>query len=240
MWVRWIHAYKLKTRSFWDVHLGSNVSWGWRKLLTIRSIIRPFIWFELGNGCKASAWFDMWDTNGPVMSHIMNRAISSAGFTTRDNVANVVHGTDWKWPQSWFMRFPSLSNFIVHVLQENKEDNLLWKASDGLFNEFSVIWSIVGKAVEMPSISPIWNDIISWLLPLSLKDNVSSIVRRLILASSVYFIWQERNNRIHSKPSRNEDQVAKIIVEMVRLKLTSINFKNKESVRLMKVIWKIA
>nr|GEZ47571.1 hypothetical protein [Tanacetum cinerariifolium] len=24
LWVRWIHAYKLKTRSFWDVHLGSN------------------------------------------------------------------------------------------------------------------------------------------------------------------------------------------------------------------------
>ncbi|GJW64978.1 reverse transcriptase domain, reverse transcriptase zinc-binding domain protein [Tanacetum coccineum] len=223
------------------------------------------------------------------MSHITNRAISSAGFTTRDNVANVVHGMDWKYPHSWFTRFLSLINFIVPVLQANKEDNLLWKATDGLFNEFSYdilrhsihlwlvmrrrlkthdrlrqwdagnylnlnvlryslcnlhpdshdhlffecsfsskVWSIVGKAAEMPSISPIWNDIISWLLPLSLKDNVSSIVGRLILASSAYFIWQERNNCIHFKPSRNEDQVAKIIVEMVRLKLASINFKNKE------------
>ncbi|GKA97206.1 hypothetical protein Tco_0825100 [Tanacetum coccineum] len=133
----------------------------------VKASILQIMPFEEGNGCKASAWFDIWDTNGLVMSHIMNRAISSVGFTTRDNVANVVHGTDWKWPQSWFMRFPSL-------------------------------------------------------------ENVSSIVGRLILALSVYFIWKECNNRIHSKPSRNEDQVAKIIVEMVRLKLASINFKNKK------------
>ncbi|GJQ95758.1 putative RNA-directed DNA polymerase [Tanacetum coccineum] len=257
LWVRWIHAYKLKTRSFWD-----NVSWGWRKLLTIRSIIRPFIWFELGNGCKASAWFDMWDTNGLVMSHIMNRAISSVGFTTRDNVANVVHGTDWKWPQSWFMRFLSLVSISWQSIRQRSNEvgwyRLVWSkygipghsihlwlvmkrrlktqdrlrqwgvgnnvnlnvlrcslcnlhpdSHDHLFFECSFsskVWSIVRKAAEMPSISLIWNDIIKC------------------------------NNRIHSKPSRNEDQVAKIIVEMVRLKLASINFKNKERVRLMKAI----
>ncbi|GJR59950.1 sodium/hydrogen exchanger 6 [Tanacetum coccineum] len=146
MWVRWIHAYKLKTRSFWDVHLGSN-----------------------------------------------------------EMVAKLLLGLICGTPMVLLCRILRIELLVV---PENKEDNLLWKASDGLFNEFS--------------------------------DNVSSIVGRLILASSAYFIWQERNNRIHSKPSRNEDQVAKIIVEMVRLKLASINFKNKESVRLMKAIWKIA
>lgn len=43
MWVRWIHSYKLKHRSFWDVRLEANVSWGWRKLLQIRNLIRPHI-----------------------------------------------------------------------------------------------------------------------------------------------------------------------------------------------------
>ncbi|GJW35941.1 hypothetical protein Tco_0058861 [Tanacetum coccineum] len=50
----------------------------------------------------------------------------------------------------------------------------------------------------------------------------------------------ERNNRVHAKPSRNEHQVAKIVVEMVRLKLASISFKNKLQVRQMKATWKIA
>ncbi|GJY37195.1 hypothetical protein Tco_0422573 [Tanacetum coccineum] len=199
-----------------------------------------------GNGCKASAWFDMWDTNGPVMSHITNRAISSVGFTTRDNVANKVS-------DRLFNEF-SVSIAWQSIRQRSNEVGwyrLVW-SKYGIPRHSIHLWlimkrrlqtqdrlSIVGKAAEMPSISPIWNNIISWLLPLSLKDNVSSIVGRLILASSAYFIWQERNNR-HSKPCRNEDQVAKIIVEMVRHKLASINFKNKERVRLMKAIWKIA
>ncbi|GKA60494.1 hypothetical protein Tco_0759901 [Tanacetum coccineum] len=82
-------------------------------------------------------------------------------------------------------------------------------------------------------------DIISWLMPLSLKDSVTSIVGRLIVALSANFIWQERNNRVRAKPSRNEHQVAKIVVETVRSKLASISFKNKLQVRQMKATWKI-
>ena len=67
-----------------------------------------------------------------------------------------------------------------------------------------------------------------------------SIVARLILVSSAYFIWQERNNRVHVKPSRNEDQVAKIIVEIVRSNLASIRFKNEARISQIKATWKIA
>ena len=279
LWVKWIHTYKLKNQSFWDVSLCSNVSWGWRKLLSIRSTIRPFIWYKLGNGCKASAWFDTWDTNGPVMPHITNRAIINAGFTSQDCVADMVQGTTWKWPHNWFVRFPSLSSFIVPIIQPNQEDKLVWKTINGSLKDFSVsdawhsirtrsnevdwyrlvwskygiprlsihlwlimrrrlktqdrlkqwdvgndvnlnllrcslcksqpdshdhlffecpfssrVWSIVLNVAELPNISPIWDDIVHWILPLSLKDNVASIVGRLIVAVSTYFIWQERNN----------------------------------------------
>ncbi|GJW39041.1 hypothetical protein Tco_0064886 [Tanacetum coccineum] len=104
----------------------------------------------------------------------------------------------------------------------------------------SKVWSIVTTYAELPIISPLWMDIISWLMPLSLKDSVTSIVGRLIVASSANFIWQERNNRVHAKPSRNEHQVAKIVVETVRSKLASISFKNKLQVMQMKATWKIA
>ncbi|GJU64014.1 reverse transcriptase domain-containing protein [Tanacetum coccineum] len=48
LWVRWIHAYKLKDRSFWDVPLAANVSWGWRKLLQIRNRVRNHFRYRLG------------------------------------------------------------------------------------------------------------------------------------------------------------------------------------------------
>ncbi|GKG11089.1 hypothetical protein Tco_0342489 [Tanacetum coccineum] len=49
LWVKWIHAYKLNGRNFWDVPLRGNMSWGWRKILQLRPIVREFIWHKIGN-----------------------------------------------------------------------------------------------------------------------------------------------------------------------------------------------
>ncbi|GJS04676.1 hypothetical protein Tco_0321184 [Tanacetum coccineum] len=50
LWVRWINAYKLKGRSFWDVPLKNYASWGWRKLIRIRNLVRPFFYGQVSNG----------------------------------------------------------------------------------------------------------------------------------------------------------------------------------------------
>ena len=55
LWVRWVHAYKLCGSSFWNVSSQGNLSWGWRSLLNIRNIIRPFLWYKVGNGHSISA-----------------------------------------------------------------------------------------------------------------------------------------------------------------------------------------
>ncbi|GJS64451.1 putative reverse transcriptase domain, reverse transcriptase zinc-binding domain protein [Tanacetum coccineum] len=58
LWVRWIHTYKLRNRSFWDLPIKDNVSWGWLKLLQLRVLVRPFFWVKLGNGRDTSVWHD--------------------------------------------------------------------------------------------------------------------------------------------------------------------------------------
>ncbi|GKC63304.1 putative RNA-directed DNA polymerase, partial [Tanacetum coccineum] len=47
LWVRWIHMYKLKDRTFWDVRPKASMSWGWRKLLQLREVVKPFF-MEVG------------------------------------------------------------------------------------------------------------------------------------------------------------------------------------------------
>ena len=59
------------------------------------------------------------------------------------------------------------------------------------------------------------------------------------MAASSYFVWQEHNNRIHGKATKNPDVVARVILDMVRLKLASIHFKKKVCVEKMKRTWKI-
>ncbi|GKD51017.1 hypothetical protein Tco_1279993 [Tanacetum coccineum] len=64
-----------------------------------------------------------------------------------------------------------------------------------------------------------------WILPIARKNNVICIVGRLIIAASSYYIWQERNNRLHVNGSRSVEQLASAILDIVRLKLGTIKFK---------------
>ncbi|GJY50518.1 hypothetical protein Tco_0441365 [Tanacetum coccineum] len=80
MWVRWIHSYKLKGRSFWDVRAHAYICWGWWKILQIRTYIGEFCWVPIGDG-KSSAWFDKWDVHCPLMEHLSPRIIARAGFS---------------------------------------------------------------------------------------------------------------------------------------------------------------
>ncbi|GKF43217.1 putative reverse transcriptase domain-containing protein [Tanacetum coccineum] len=52
LWVQWIHAYKLRGRSFWDVPYRGNMSWGWRNILKLHPLIRDFIWHKIGDGSE--------------------------------------------------------------------------------------------------------------------------------------------------------------------------------------------
>ncbi|PWA52589.1 reverse transcriptase zinc-binding domain-containing protein [Artemisia annua] len=131
MWVRWIHAYKLKNRSVLDVSLISDVSWGWRMLLQIRNIVRPYIWYKIGNGEKASVvWFDTWEVLCPLMDHVSYRAISNVGFDHQETVAAVISDGSWTWPHSWFSSFPVLNQVSVPTLHHDQIDTLHRKLLD--------------------------------------------------------------------------------------------------------------
>ena len=45
------------------------------------------------------------------------------------------------------------------------------------------------------------------------------------MAATAYFMWQERNNRIHGNGERNPKHITKIVADTVRLKLAFIHFK---------------
>ncbi|GJS51247.1 hypothetical protein Tco_0624609 [Tanacetum coccineum] len=44
LWVQWIHKYKIRGQNFWDIPFRGNMTWGWRKILQLRPVMRDFIW----------------------------------------------------------------------------------------------------------------------------------------------------------------------------------------------------
>lgn len=85
-----------------------------------------------------------------------------------------------------------------------------------------------------------WSAIVTLLQPLAKKNNVWGISGRLVFGASVYFIWQERNNRLFKRGSRDPSKLFEHIFAMVRPKLMTVRFRNSDVVKHVFSIWKIS
>ncbi|GJX49144.1 hypothetical protein Tco_0275989 [Tanacetum coccineum] len=72
---------------------------------------------------------------------------------------------------------------------------------------------------------PRFTDVITFLIPLSKGQSVVSIIARLLLAATTYYIWIERNSWLFEKKVSTIPQIVQVITSMVCLKLVSFKFK---------------
>ncbi|GJX84218.1 sodium/hydrogen exchanger 6 [Tanacetum coccineum] len=225
LWVKWVHTYKLKGHSFWDVPCRGDVSWGWRKLLQIRSIIRPFIWHKINNGKSTSAWFDRWADVCPLKDMFSNRDIARSGFSLDDLVNNLISDGVWDGV---------LRPFSVSCVW----DTIRTRAD--IVNWYNVVWSKVCVLWGMDSIPPRLIDVTTFITPISKGKTAISILSRLVLAATSYYIWLERNGRLFKKKTSSPDQIVDVIIYMVRLKLVTFKFKKMSTLsQLLLDQWKI-
>ncbi|GJV15420.1 reverse transcriptase zinc-binding domain-containing protein [Tanacetum coccineum] len=141
LWVKWIHEYKLKGRNFWDFPMRGNMSWGWRKILKLRPIIRKFIWSKIGNGRNTSLWFDTWADFEPLAAQISPRDIVRSGLSLQSKVQDVIHHGLWVWPQELLVKYPFLNNYNTPI-RDDARDTLVWRNIHGNVKKFSVsqVW----------------------------------------------------------------------------------------------------
>ncbi|XP_021993252.1 uncharacterized protein LOC110889984 [Helianthus annuus] len=281
------------------------MTWGWRKILSIRSSVRPFIWFLIRDGRKANAWYDNWCPLSPLGDFITPRRIHGAGFTMQTSVVDLIDNQNgWKWPIAWFDLYPVLNTLTAPLFVQNVPDKLVWKDRQANFSYFSAreawesirvrgaelhwvnlvwfsqciprhsfhlwlviknklkiqdrmgiwdagsatnlnlmccplckhgkdsrdhlffrcsyalqVWNRVKDMAYMDSIDANWESIIDWLSQHATNNSARSVVSKLVVAASSYFIRQERNNRLFSTNQRNATMIANIILHTVRLKL---------------------
>ncbi|GJY04654.1 hypothetical protein Tco_0370594 [Tanacetum coccineum] len=95
------------------------------------------------------------------------------------------------------------------------------------------------KMMQVQSNTAGWDNIINEFADMPNKSSVWSIVRRLCLASVVYYIWGERNNRVFRDEVCNWEVVLEMICETVRLKLIGLTVKNTKAVQLVAKKWNV-
>nr|XP_043630001.1 uncharacterized protein LOC122601300 [Erigeron canadensis] len=135
LWVKWVHTYRLRGRSFWDIPLRGNMPWSWKKLLAIRPLVRNHFWHSLGNGQNTFAWHDTWATCCPIIDIVTHRMIKEAGFESHSKVVEIIENGTWRLPSFWDNR---ILNTNVPLLQEHMMDSIKWRTDAGVLHDFSV------------------------------------------------------------------------------------------------------
>ncbi|GJR28254.1 hypothetical protein Tco_1104486 [Tanacetum coccineum] len=252
--VKWIHIYKLRGRSLWEILLRGKMSWGWCKILQVRPLVRQSIWYRLGYGLKVSTWYDNWCPfsllSAKVNNGISNRDIYEARFQLSAKVNNVIMNGNWLWLNDWHSKFCMLYSMVVPHLNPHANDSLYWKDLRKLEVGFRLLLRgiplglvVFGDHLKpymrMPNIPLSLSLIVDFLLPLASKKSARIIIVKLVFAAAFYFIWHERNNRLFAQHKRTPDQVIDSIISTVRLKLISCKFKKTENVQRILRIWKI-
>ncbi|GKA89031.1 hypothetical protein Tco_0810843 [Tanacetum coccineum] len=58
------------------------------------------------------------------------------------------------------------------------------------------------------------------------NKSIMTILRRIVFAASVYYIWNERNKRLFGNEKRSQNEVLLTIINNIRMKLASLKVKN--------------
>ncbi|GJV96690.1 hypothetical protein Tco_1548267 [Tanacetum coccineum] len=243
------------------------MSWGWRKILQLRTCIRDLIWHEIGDGSKTFIWFDRWCDVSPLADSISSHDMFSAGFNLSTKVCNAIVNEEWKWSQELLVKYPWLSIIVVPNLLDGPQDRLIWRDINGNQIPFKLIvkkklktqdmlrnWdanlgnvcslcetqpdSLEHLFFECPFSQVVWSHmkvyagldasahdlylIISNFLPLAKRKASRSVIAKLVVSASAYFLWQERNGRLFKKHKRSSTQIIECITTAVRLNLLSV------------------
>ncbi|GJX72136.1 hypothetical protein Tco_0309307 [Tanacetum coccineum] len=137
-----VHEYKLRGRNFFEVPFRGNMTWGWRKILQLRPLIRDHIWFRIGDGATCSLWFDKWCSSSPLASIVTSRDIHRAGLDMSSKVNDVIYNGGWAWPIELSSKYPLLSTIVVPTVSTTL-DSLEWHSDGGVSMPFSVatVWN---------------------------------------------------------------------------------------------------
>ena len=101
------------------------------------------------------------------------------------------------------------------------------------------VWLIVKDDAFMHNVSASWDDIVIWLSSRAKSRSITSVIGKLMVAATAYFIWQERNNRLFANHARPPDILANVIKTTVRARLLKLKFKRNARVQSILSAWKI-
>ncbi|GJR63511.1 hypothetical protein Tco_1505673 [Tanacetum coccineum] len=89
----------------------------------------------------------------------------------------------------------------------------------------------------MRSVGSSMQSIISYLIPLAKRKTTRSVIGKIVVAATAYFVWHERNRRLFKGNKRSVQEIIECTMTSIRLKLLSCRFKKSNDGVLFARLW---
>lgn len=122
----------------------------------------------------------------------------------------------------WERNSTSITVCSLCSQQEDSHSHLFFECSYA-----ANVWRGIRGLANLEDVPPESAEIVNVLRPQAHRNLGWNIVGKLTLGGEVYFVWHERNLRLFKKGARAYKQLVKIIVNLVRLRIMSMRFKDE-------------
>ncbi|KAL2251995.1 UNVERIFIED_CONTAM: hypothetical protein Sindi_2321800 [Sesamum indicum] len=127
IWVEWLKQTRLHNTSIWTINEKGG-SWGWRKLLRLRSSILPMTEFIIGEGRSFYLWKDPWHHLGPLIARFP-RGPSLLGLDESAKLQVVINEGQWQWPLITDLECMEIIYMLPQI--HGGDDRINWRLSEG-------------------------------------------------------------------------------------------------------------
>ncbi|GJX07924.1 RNA-directed DNA polymerase, eukaryota, reverse transcriptase zinc-binding domain protein [Tanacetum coccineum] len=102
------------------------------------------------------------------------------------------------------------------------------------------IWSNVKDKVGRRNWSNEWEKVASTIVKGGCNSTIKSVLDRMVFATVIYFIWNERNKRIFTQEQRNAQDILNGIVESIKMQLMCLKVRSSSAVKEISKEWNIS
>ncbi|XP_071728746.1 uncharacterized protein [Rutidosis leptorrhynchoides] len=219
----------------------------WNEVLILKQLWKiverkESLWYKWTYG---DHWPNEWRTRYPMVNHIqipvINDNVDMVKWVTNENI-RVKYSTKQVWRDLrangsfkdwyhvvWFKQLVPKHAFILWLV--------IWDRLPTRKNKN--VWKIMKSLILFQGLTYKIGDIITSMTNYPFKNQIWSVITRLVIAAAVYYIWQERNKRLFKGEKKNEKDLAELAIDFIRVKLLTLKVKQSKNIHKAEEIWEI-
>ncbi|KAA0062333.1 putative reverse transcriptase [Cucumis melo var. makuwa] len=224
LWVAWVEAYILKGRSLWEVDSRVGRSWCLRAILRKREKLKHQVRMEVRHGSTCRVWLDPWLQGGPILEQEVSPCIS-----VRDRWVWVLgHQGGFSIASAWEAIRPrggrvrwtgGIAQYRCRVFSVRGVWSLAITCSFRV--RMGDVWSRVLRIMASSHRIGHWGVELSWICHRGIGKGVRRKLWRVLWCATIYYIWNERNHRLHGGQARHPIVIFHLICTWIRARAGS-------------------